>query len=76
MVTARVPAGVPNSATASPLCFGLPPTARGNPNKDFDKMPALAAGIFHFDAYSIPAVKRHLARRGVPIRITHPEPAP
>src|SRR5262245_56732842 len=30
---------------------------------------ALAASIFHYDEYSIPATKRYLADRGVPIRI-------
>ncbi len=30
---------------------------------------ALAASIFHYDEYSIPATKRYLADRGIPIRI-------
>ncbi|MFL5339789.1 MAG: imidazole glycerol phosphate synthase subunit HisF [Gemmataceae bacterium] len=30
---------------------------------------ALAASIFHYDEYSIPATKRYLAERGVPIRL-------
>ncbi|MGL4550761.1 MAG: imidazole glycerol phosphate synthase subunit HisF [Gemmataceae bacterium] len=37
---------------------------------------ALAASIFHYDEYSIPATKAYLAARGVPVRITHPEPTP
>jgi cyclase len=35
---------------------------------------ALAASIFHYDEYSIPATKAYLAVRGVPVRITHPDP--
>lgn len=35
---------------------------------------ALAASIFHYDEYSIPATKAYLAARGVPVRITHPDP--
>jgi cyclase len=34
---------------------------------------ALAASIFHYDEYSIPATKAYLAARGVPVRITHPD---
>jgi cyclase len=30
---------------------------------------ALAASIFHYDEYSIPATKRYLAGRGIPVRI-------
>jgi cyclase len=30
---------------------------------------ALAASIFHYDEYSIPATKRYLADRGVAVRI-------
>jgi cyclase len=30
---------------------------------------ALAASIFHYNEYGIPATKRYLAQRGVPIRI-------
>lgn len=37
---------------------------------------ALAASIFHYDEYSIPATKAYLAARGVPVRITHPDPVP
>lgn len=33
---------------------------------------ALAASIFHYDEYSIPATKAYLAARGVPVRLTHP----
>ena len=31
---------------------------------------ALAASIFHYNEYGIPAVKRYLADRGVPVRLT------
>lgn len=31
---------------------------------------ALAASIFHYDEYGIPATKQYLAERGVPVRIT------
>jgi cyclase len=30
---------------------------------------ALAASIFHYDEYSIPATKKYLAERGIPIRL-------
>ncbi|HET9050155.1 MAG TPA: imidazole glycerol phosphate synthase subunit HisF [Candidatus Dormibacteraeota bacterium] len=30
---------------------------------------ALAASIFHFDAYPVPVAKRHLAESGVPVRL-------
>ena len=30
---------------------------------------ALAAGIFHYNEYGIPATKAYLAERGVPVRI-------
>jgi imidazole glycerol-phosphate synthase subunit HisF len=30
---------------------------------------ALAASIFHYDEYSIPATKRYLAGRGIPVRL-------
>jgi cyclase len=30
---------------------------------------ALAASIFHYNEYGIPATKKYLAERGVPIRI-------
>jgi cyclase len=30
---------------------------------------ALAASIFHYNEYSIPATKAYLARRGVPVRL-------
>ena len=30
---------------------------------------ALAASIFHYNEYGIPATKRYLAERGVPVRI-------
>jgi len=32
----------------------------------------LAASIFHYDEYSIPATKAYLAARGVPVRLTNP----
>jgi cyclase len=32
---------------------------------------ALAASIFHYNEYGIPATKRFLAQRGVPVRISH-----
>jgi cyclase len=35
---------------------------------------ALAASIFHYNEFSIPATKAYLAQRGVPVRITHPIP--
>jgi len=35
---------------------------------------ALAASIFHYNEYSIPATKRYLAERGVPIRVVNPLP--
>jgi cyclase len=31
---------------------------------------ALAASIFHYNEYGIPATKRYLAERGVPVRIS------
>jgi cyclase len=34
---------------------------------------ALAASIFHYQEYGIPATKRYLAERGVPVRMTHEE---
>jgi cyclase len=33
---------------------------------------ALAASIFHYNEYSIPATKRYLADRGIPVRIVKP----
>jgi cyclase len=33
---------------------------------------ALAASIFHYNEYSIPATKRYLADRGIPVRIVQP----
>jgi cyclase len=30
---------------------------------------ALAASIFHYNEYTIPATKRYLAGRGIPIRL-------
>src|SRR5436305_11112589 len=33
---------------------------------------ALAASIFHYNEYSIPATKRYLAERGIPVRIVKP----
>ena len=33
---------------------------------------ALAASIFHYNEYSIPATKAYLAARGVPVRVTNP----
>ena len=30
---------------------------------------ALAASIFHYNEYSIPATKRYLAERGIPVRL-------
>ena len=33
---------------------------------------ALAASIFHYDEYSIPATKRYLAERGIPVRLVTP----
>ena len=35
---------------------------------------ALAAIIFHYNEYSIPATKRYLAERGVPVRVVKPLP--
>ena len=35
---------------------------------------ALAASIFHFREFSIHEAKEYLAERGVPIRMTSPEP--
>ena len=38
-------------------------------------MPPLAASIFHYNEYGIPATKTYLADRGVPVRIlSHPVP--
>ena len=34
---------------------------------------ALAASIFHYNEYSIPATKRYLADRGVPVRLVSGE---
>jgi cyclase len=31
---------------------------------------ALAASIFHYNEYGIPATKQYLAQRGVPVRLT------
>ncbi|MBX9626668.1 MAG: imidazole glycerol phosphate synthase subunit HisF [Gemmataceae bacterium] len=36
---------------------------------------ALAASIFHYNEYSIPATKAYLAARGVPVRLTATPPA-
>jgi cyclase len=36
---------------------------------------ALAASIFHYNEYGIPATKAYLAERGVPVRLTAPTPA-
>ena len=36
---------------------------------------ALAASIFHYNEYGIPATKAYLAERGVPVRLTAPIPA-
>jgi len=33
---------------------------------------ALAASIFHYNEYSIPATKQYLADRGIPVRIVQP----
>jgi cyclase len=33
---------------------------------------ALAASIFHYNEYSIPATKQYLAERGIPVRIVKP----
>jgi cyclase len=35
---------------------------------------ALAASIFHYNEYSIPATKQYLADRGIPVRIV-PSPS-
>jgi len=37
---------------------------------------ALAASIFHFREYTIEQTKRHLAARGVPVRLPEPIPTP
>jgi cyclase len=33
---------------------------------------ALAASIFHYNEYSIPATKQYLAERGIPVRLVKP----